>query len=52
MDAGIAIGGPAVSAAGVHPASAIRAVTVRALDIPLFEPFGISGGAQASAANV
>ncbi|MFM9091091.1 MAG: dipeptide epimerase, partial [Verrucomicrobiota bacterium] len=36
----------------MHPASALRSVTVRALDIPLFEPFGISGGAQASAANV
>ena len=36
----------------MNPASTIRAVTIRALDIPLFEPFGISGGAQASAANV
>src|SRR5206468_8935469 len=30
----------------------IRAVEVAALDIPLFEPFGISGGAQAAANNV
>ena len=30
----------------------IRALTVAALDIPLFEPFGISGGAQAAANNV
>ncbi|MFZ9746777.1 MAG: enolase C-terminal domain-like protein, partial [Opitutaceae bacterium] len=34
------------------PASSLRSVTVRPLDIPLFEPFGISGGAQALAANV
>src|SRR5476651_2181777 len=30
----------------------IRAVEITALDIPLFEPFGISGGAQAAANNV
>ncbi len=30
----------------------IRSVDVAPLDIPLFEPFGISGGAQAVAANV
>ena len=30
----------------------IRALTVAPLDIPLFEPFGISGGAQAAANNV
>lgn len=29
----------------------IRAVGIAALDIPLFEPFGISGGAQAAANN-
>ena len=35
------------------PASpAIRALTVTPLDIPLFSPFGISGGAQAAANNV
>lgn len=32
--------------------TSIRAVHVAALDIPLFEPFGISGGAQAAANNV
>ncbi len=31
---------------------AIRSVEVTPLDIPLFEPFGISGGAQAAANNV
>jgi hypothetical protein len=30
----------------------IRALQVAPLDIPLFEPFGISGGAQAAANNV
>src|SRR5436190_12407495 len=30
----------------------IRALRVTPLDIPLFEPFGISGGAQAAANNV
>jgi L-alanine-DL-glutamate epimerase-like enolase superfamily enzyme len=30
----------------------VRAVDIAALDIPLFEPFGISGGAQAAANNV
>ena len=30
----------------------IRALRVEPLDIPLFEPFGISGGAQAAANNV
>jgi len=33
-------------------ATDIRAVHVAPLDIPLFEPFGISGGAQAAANNV
>ena len=32
--------------------TSIRALDVAALDIPLFEPFGISGGAQAAANNV
>lgn len=32
--------------------SQIRALTVAPLNIPLFEPFGISGGAQAAANNV
>src|SRR4051812_4383691 len=31
---------------------AIRSFDVTPLDIPLFEPFGISGGAQAAANNV
>ncbi len=30
----------------------IRAIDIAVLDIPLFEPFGISGGAQAAANNV
>ena len=34
-----------------HPTD-IRALHVALLDIPLFEPFGISGGAQAAANNV
>ena len=37
---------------GVKAPSRIRAVEITALDIPLFEPFGISGGAQAAANNV
>lgn len=32
--------------------TSLRAVEIAALDIPLFEPFGISGGAQAAANNV
>ena len=32
--------------------TSIRALGVATLDIPLFEPFGISGGAQAAANNV
>src|SRR4051812_32814945 len=32
--------------------STIRSFTVEPLDIPLFAPFGISGGAQAMANNV
>ncbi len=36
----------------MHAAPAIRAFDVSLLDIPLFEPFGISGGAQAMANNV
>lgn len=34
-----------------HPGT-IRSLQVRPLDIPLFEPFGISGGAQAMARNL
>src|SRR5687767_12058143 len=34
------------------PDAAIRSFTVAPLDIPLHEPFGISGGAQAAANNV
>lgn len=34
------------------PVASIRSVHVAALDIPLFEPFGISSGAQAMANNV
>jgi L-alanine-DL-glutamate epimerase-like enolase superfamily enzyme len=36
----------------VIPPTQIAAVTVTPLDIPLFAPFGISGGAQAMANNV
>jgi L-alanine-DL-glutamate epimerase-like enolase superfamily enzyme len=36
----------------VSTAQRIRSLDVTPLDIPLFEPFGISGGAQAIAANV
>ncbi|HVW21633.1 MAG TPA: enolase C-terminal domain-like protein [Opitutaceae bacterium] len=32
--------------------TAIRSVDIEPLDLPLFEPFGISGGAQAAANNV
>jgi L-alanine-DL-glutamate epimerase-like enolase superfamily enzyme len=38
--------------ARVNETSSIRAFAAAALDIPLFEPFGISGGAQAMANNV
>src|SRR6185312_8609488 len=34
------------------PGTAIRALEIEPLDLPLFEPFGISGGAQAAANNV
>lgn len=34
------------------PVTSIRSVHIAPLDIPLFEPFGISGGAQAAANNV
>ena len=36
----------------VTPSTQIRRVVITPLDIPLFEPFGISGGAQAAANNV
>jgi L-alanine-DL-glutamate epimerase-like enolase superfamily enzyme len=42
--------GPCVQV--VNPSLAIQAFDVAVLDIPLHEPFGISGGAQAVAANV
>ena len=42
----------AVVSGDVNNSTVIRAVIVAPLDIPLFEPFGISGGAQAAANNV
>jgi L-alanine-DL-glutamate epimerase-like enolase superfamily enzyme len=38
--------------AGVTSRTSIRSISVAPLDIPLFAPFGISGGAQAVANNV
>ncbi len=39
-------------APGVSAPALLRSLDVTPLDIPLFEPFGISGGAQAAANNV
>lgn len=43
---------PGLVVHAVNPSLAIQAFDVAALNIPLHEPFGISGGAQAVAANV
>jgi L-alanine-DL-glutamate epimerase-like enolase superfamily enzyme len=51
-EAGLRGGAGGLVLARVTASTDIRAFDVAPLDIPLFEPFGISGGAQAAANNV